>query len=281
MCDGLRSKICIVTKRILSKITIALALVAAVACSPGIPSSAQFVVVFSPQESVPPSLTDQPRAALFSGNTLKKWLPGVPVTPGSPGQLYYARRGIVINARDGSVLGKLPCAASSNGTPFGVAISPSGRVVVCIDAGDDAGPLLLLNTHNGRVRRVGTGRFLNIGPHELAAAHDVAYALLLDKSCGAVRGYEGYPLRAAAINLASGAITRLSCMGSIVLGRNGLIATRKDELRGTWWFFDQRWRRGHAQGTVGSKISFIRNGCLRVTNEVGCVARGVFYAYSY
>ncbi len=267
--------------RILSKITVALALVSVVACSPRISPTAQFVVVFSPHESVPPSFTDKPRAALFSGNTLKKWLPGVPITPGSLGQLYYTRRGIVISARNGSMLGKLPCAVTSNGTPYGVAMSPSGNVIVCIDANDDAGPLLLLNTHNGRVRRVGTGRFLNIGPHDLAATHDAAYTLLLDKSCGAVRGYEGYPLRAVAVNLASGAITRLNCTGSIVLGRNGLIATRMDDSRGTWWFFDRRWRRGHAQGTVGSKISFIRNGCLRVTNEVGCVARGVFYAYSY
>jgi hypothetical protein len=242
-----------------------------------VPANSRLVVVFVPKERIPAAPKIALSVQLLEPGAPPKSLSAVPIPSERSKELYYVRDGVLVDG-EGRAIGRLPCRRLANGGDVtGVVLAPYKRILICIDAVDDAGPLLALDLRSGAVRRLSRFTFMNLGYHDLSINGALAYALVLDKTCGGQRGYERYPLRAAYVNLASGQTQLLECTGSIVIGESGLVRTRM-EPGGQWWFEDNGWHRGYAQGVSGNESFYILDGCLGIAGRTGCIARGVMFA---
>lgn len=246
------------------------------ACSSA-PVNSRLVIVFVPKEQVPAPPRIALSVQLLEPGTPPKSLSAIPIPSERSKELYYVRNGVLVEGAGGAAIGRLPCHKLANGgSVTGVALVPK-QILICIDAVDKAGPLLALDLRSGAIRRLSTSTFMNVGYHDLSINGALAYALVLDKTCGNQRGYERYPLRGASVNLESGHTKLLECTGSIVYGSGGLVRTRM-ELGGQWWFEDDGWQRGYAQGASGNDLLYVQDGCLGIAGRQGCIARGVMFA---
>jgi hypothetical protein len=202
----------------------------------------------------------------------------MPIRSGSTSAMFYVKGRRILEFGTGRVKGAFPCKRGA-GVVSGIAVSPSGHQIACIDSDDGAGPILLSTVGSNAVaHRIGHGLYMNVGPNVLDFQNEgTLVALVLDKACSGAPGYQNYPLRAVKIDIWGGSESDLGCSGSVVLVNSHVIFTRHDPYSGwSYQWRDGNWRQGELEGALeGRPIYVDTRGCLHFGEGFGCIVSGV------